>query len=161
MPRNTLLLLVFFFITRISYSQLHDHQEEHHHPEWELGFSSGLVHNITEKETSPGIHVHIIKTVSKTDKLGLGFGYEAIFDDHKHNAVSLIILYRPIEHVSFNFAPGISWLSTEKDSAKPSLHLEALYEWEFGNFHIGPLLGVASNLEDLHGSVGLHLAFGF
>jgi hypothetical protein len=161
--RFFILLTTFLTLSFYSLSQEHDHQHdvEHHHPELELGFSSGAVYNFTEKEIAPGIHIHIIKTVSKTDMIGIGFGYEAIFDDHKHNAASFIILYRPFEHVSFNFAPGISWLSTEEDSAKPSLHLEALYEWEFGNFHIGPLLGLASNFEDFHGSIGLHFAIGF
>jgi len=161
--RYFILLTTFLAISLVSFSKEHNHEHknEHHHPELELGVSSGLVYNFTEKESAPGIHAHIIKTVSKSDKIGLGFGYEAIFDEHRHNAGSFIILYRPIEHLSFNFAPGISWLSTEEDSAKPSLHLEALYEWEFGNFHIGPLLGFASNFEDFHGSVGLHVAIGF
>jgi hypothetical protein len=126
-----------------------------------LGISGGVVYNFTEKEAAPGIHIHFIKTLSKSDKLGVGFGYEAIFDDHRHNALSFIIAYRPIDQFSLNLSPGISWLSTEKDSAKPSLHVEALYEWGIGIFHVGPLVGVASNFEDFHGSVGLHLAIGF
>lgn len=161
MMKHFILITLFLLITTFLFSQEHDHMQEHHHPELEFGVSGGWVYNFTEKESAPGLHVHFVKTVSKTDKLGLGFGYEVIFDDHRHNSASLIFLYRPIDHLTFNIAPGISWLSTEKDSAKPSLHFEAVYEWEFGNFHVGPLLGVASNFEDLHGSVGLHLAVGF
>lgn len=162
MMRRIIWLLSLISIGLIAYSQDHDHQEEHHHhPEVEIGVSNGIVYNFTEKEAAYGIHVHVVKTVNKSDKFGLGFGYEAIFDDHRHNAVSFIILYRPINQFSLNFSPGISWLSTEKDSAKPSLHLEALYEWKLGIFHVGPLVGVASNFEDFHGSVGLHLAIGF
>ncbi len=155
----SIILLSILSITIVA--QGHDHGKEHYHPKLEFGVSGGLVYNFTEKEAAPGMHVHLIKTLSKTEKLGVGFGYEAIFDDHKHNAASFIIAYRPISNLSFNLAPGISWLSTEQNSAKPSLHLEALYEWEVGVFHIGPLLGVASNFEDFHGSLGLHLAVGF
>lgn len=153
-------LATLIILSLVTYSQEHDRRPEieHQHPEVEFGVSNGVVYNFTEKEAAYGIHLHVIKTINKSDKFGLGFGYEAIFDDHRHNAVSFIIAYRPIDQFSLNLSPGISWLSTENDSAKPSLHLEALYEWEVGIFHIGPLVGVASNFEDFHGSVGLHLA---
>ncbi|MFC2151373.1 hypothetical protein ACFLSE_02505 [Bacteroidota bacterium] len=159
--RQFLLLLAFLIVSQFLYSQEHEHEEEHHHPELEFGFSAGFVYNLTEKEAAPGIHVHVIKTVSKSDKIGLGLGYERIFDDHKHNAASFIILYRPIDHLFFNIAPGISWLTTESNSAKLSMHIEGLYEWEFGSFHLGPFIGIAFNSEDFHASVGLHLAIGF
>jgi hypothetical protein len=161
--RYFVILAMLIVLSFVVYSQEHDHkrESEHLHPEVEIGVSNGIVYNFTEKEAAYGIHVHVVKTINKSDKFGLGFGYEAIFDDHRHNAVSFIIAYRPVDQFSFNFSPGISWLSTENDSAKPSLHLEALYEWELGIFHVGPLVGVASNFEDFHGSVGLHLAIGF
>lgn len=159
--KQIFLATIFIFTSIVLYSQNHDHDEEHHHSEYEFGFSNGIVFNFTESEAAYGVHIHFIKTISKSDKLGLGVGYERIFDDHKHNAVSIILLYRPIEHFSVNLAPGVSWLSTEKKSAKPSLHIEGLYEWEFGSFHIGPLVGIAFNTEDFHSSAGLHLAFGF
>ena len=161
MMRQVILLLFFILSSIVAFSQDHDDHLEHHHPELEFGFSNGVVYNFTEKEAAYGIHLHVIKTVSKSDKFGLGFGYEAIFDDHKHNAASFILMYRPIEHLLFNFSPGFSWLATQNNSLKPSIHFEGLYEWEFGNFHMGPLVGIASNFEDLHGSVGLHLAIGF
>ncbi len=156
-------LVSIFIITSIFlYSQEHDHHDEHHHhPEYELGFSNGVVYNFSERELAYGIHTHFVKAISKSDKLGLGLGYERIFDDHKHNVVSVILLYRPVENFSVNFAPGVSWLATKSSSVKPSMHIEGLYEWQFGNFHLGPLVGIAFNTEDFHASIGLHLALGF
>jgi hypothetical protein len=160
--KQFLLVSIFIFTSTFLYSQDHDHEvEHHHHPEYELGFSNGAVFNFSENEFAYGIHTHFIKTISKSDKIGLGIGYERIFDDHKHNSVSVILLYRPAENLSVNFAPGVSWLSTKSNSIKPSMHIEGLYEWQLGNFHLGPLVGVAFNSEDFHVSLGLHLAIGF
>ena len=158
------LKLSAFFIALILFSahakaQHEDH--EHKHAQNEIGISNNIVYNFHEKESAYSIHLHFIRTLKKNNKFGFGVGYERIFDDHKHNALSIILLYRPIEHFSVNFAPGVSWLATENNSAKPSLHLEGLYEWEFGNFHLGPLVGIAFNTEDLHASLGLHMAIGF
>ncbi|HAF29065.1 MAG TPA: hypothetical protein DCG75_08450 [Bacteroidales bacterium] len=138
-----------------------NHFEELHHSEYELGFSNGIVYDFGESELAYGLHLHFVKTIGKSDKIGIGLGYERIFDDHKHNAVSVIFLFRPIEHFSLNLAPGVSWLATESNSEKFSMHLESLYEWELGNFHFGPLLGVATNMEDFHASLGIHIAIGF
>ena len=155
------LVSILIFITTLLYSKEYDYDTEHHHPDNELGFSNGVVYDLSEKEISYGLHAHFIKTISKSDKIGLGLGYERIFDDHKHNAVSVILLYRPLENFSVNFAPGVSWLSTKSNSVKPSMHIEGLYEWQLGNFHLGPLTGIAFNTEDFHASVGLHIALGF
>lgn len=152
--RYLFFVLLFFICFRLF-------AQEHNHPEFEIGFSSGLVYNFLEKEPALGIHLHFIKSLGQSDHFGMGLGYEFIFDDHKHNTVSLIFLYRPIEHLSFNFAPGISFKLSEKSSIAPTLHIEGLYEFEFNHFHIGPLVGFAISTEDIHASVGLHLAFGF
>jgi len=156
-----MLIIVCPFIIVAREMHEYEHEHEHHHPELEFGISGGFVYNFTEKEAAPGMHIHVIKALSKSHKFGLGMGYEAIFDEHKHNAASLIIRYRPIDYISINIAPGISWLSSEKNSAKPSMHIEGIYEWEFGNFHLGPMLGVAFNREDVHASLALHFAWGF
>lgn len=152
-------LIATVFISFYASAQHDDH--EHEHAQNEIGVSNNIVYNTHEKEVAYSIHLHFIRTLKKNEKFGLGIGYERIFDDHKHNALSIILLYRPIEHFSLNFAPGVSWLATENNSAKPSLHLEGLYEWELGSFHLGPLLGIAFNTEDFHASIGLHIAIGF
>lgn len=153
--------ILFLVFTLNTFAQTEDHECEHHHSKFELGLSNGLVYNFTESEAAYGLHVHVVSSIGKSEKFGMGIGYERIFDDHKHNALSVVLLYNPIEHVSINLAPGVTWLGTDSNTVKPALHLEGLYEFKLGKFHLGPLLGVAFNTEDLHASVGLHLAFGF
>jgi len=161
--RYVLAAVIFLLLTFRSYSQ-HDHKDElhdHEHPKNEIGFSNNAVFNVTENEFAYSLHLHIVKTIGNSDKIGLGLGYERIFDDHKHNALGIIFMLRPIESLSFNLSPGISWLQTKSNSLKPVMHIEGLYEWQFNHFHVGPLLGMAFNPDDFHVSVGLHLAFGF
>lgn len=91
----------------------------------------------------------------------MGLGYERIFDEHQHDAFNVIFHYRPANHFALNLAPGIAWLSSENKSAKPAMHIEGLYEFEIGRFHLGPILGIETNPEDFHASLGLHIAIGF
>ncbi len=152
-----LMALIFFNIIATAQHDGHDHE----HSRNEIGLSNNAVYNVSEKEVAYSIHVHFVRTFEKHDNFGMGIGYERIFDDHKHNAISAILMYRPIEHFSINIAPGIIWLDSKENSLKPAMHIEGLYEFELGHFHIGPLVGVGFNTEDLHAAVGLHLAVGF
>lgn len=161
MKRLVLFFALIILVISSLKAQEDGHEHKHIHPEFELGFSNNLVFNFTEEEFVYGIHLHFVKTIGKSDKIGLGIAYEKIFDEHKHNSLSLIFMCRPVEHLSFNMAPGISWLASETNTIMPVMHIEGLYEWEFGFFHIGPLIGVAFSSEDFHTSLGLHMAFGF
>jgi len=156
-------LFVFLFISVVSSAQKNDHddQYEHSHHHYEMGVSNGVVYNTTEKGLAFVAHAHFIKLVGRNHPFGLGLGYERIFDEHQHNALNVIFHYRPVDHWAINLAPGIVWLSSEKKSAKPALHIEGLYEFETGRFHLGPIFGISFNPEDFHVSLGLHLAFGF
>ena len=155
-----LLIINTIFVFAQDHSHEHDYDHEHKHAKNEFGFSNNLVFNSHENEFAYGVHLHFVKTMGKSDKFGLGLGYERIFDEHGHNSTNLLIMYRPIHHLSINFAPGVIW--TDEDAhIKPSLHLETIYEWELGHFHVGPLLGVAINPEHFHASIGLHIAIGF
>ena len=42
-----------------------------------------------------------------------------------------------------------------------ALHLEASYEWEIGDVHLGPVVEYAYDEEDAHISLGLHIGIGF
>ena len=61
---------------------------------------------------------------------------------------------------SINIAPGIT---SEGDESVTNfaLHIESTYEFEVGNFHIGPVLEWAYDPEDVHISLGLHIGYGF
>jgi hypothetical protein len=162
--KQVFLSLIFIFSSFLVYSQDQNFQDEHHHhehPKNEIGFSNNIVFNTHENEFAYGVHLHFVRTIGKSDKFGLGLGYERIFDDHKHNSANLLFIYRPVDYLSINLAPGVVWLDEESNSVKPSMHIEGLYEWQLGNFHLGPLVGIAFNTEDFHASLGLHLAIGF
>lgn len=148
------------FITIVVSFNLSAQDEHHLHFKYEIGLSNGLVYNFTEEETAYGLHIHVIKNFGISSKVGVGIGYEAIFDEHKHNTLSVLLHYKPIEHFSINLAPGILFLESEPDKSRFALHVEAIYEFEIGVFHFGPLLGMGFNPEDSHASIGLHVAIG-
>lgn len=152
-------LVTFLILTLSAKAQHEDH--DHEHPFNEIGFSNNAVYNVTEKEIAYSIHIHYIRIFEKNEDFGLGMGYERIFDDHKHNSFNVILMYRPFNHFSLNIAPGVIWLDSEKNSLKPAMHLEGLYEFEIGPIHMGPIIGVGLNTNDMHLSTGLHLALGF
>ena len=137
-------------------------QDEHHlHFKYEIGLSNGIVYNFNEEETAYGLHIHVIKNFGISRKVGVGIGYEAIFDEHKHNTLSILLHYKPTEHFSINLAPGVVFLESEPNTSRFALHVETIYEFEIGAFHIGPFVGAAINPEDFHASAGLHMAIGF
>ena len=128
---------------------------------YEIGISNGIVYNFAEEETAYGLHIHFIKNFGISQKVGVGVGYEIIFDEHKHNTLCVLLHIKPIEHFSINLAPGLVFLESELNKSRFALHVEAIYEFETGPFHFGPFVGAAISPEDFHTSVGLHVAFGF
>jgi hypothetical protein len=112
-----------------------------------------------EKGIAYGLHFHYIRKIPNS-KFGFGLGYERIWDEHKHNTIGLVAEYTSLENFNFNISPGLT-----KDDAEPdlsfSVHFETAYEFEIGNFHIGPAFEYALEAEYDHISIGLHLGFGF
>ena len=135
--------------------------EDHHHSKYEIGLSNGVVYNFNEEDIAYGIHIHFIKNFGISRKVGVGVGYEAIFDEHKHNTLSVLLHYKPIKHLSINLAPGLVFLKSEPNKSRFALHVETIYEFEIGVFHFGPFIGAAINPEDFHALAGLHVAIGF
>lgn len=147
----------------------HDHLEEghsHDHIEKpnELGIALAPVYFLNEEEVAFGLHIHYIHTIGES-KFGIGAGYEKIFDEHGHNTIGVVFSYRPIDPLSFNFAPGVTFESSpgpmEEQETNFAFHLEASYEFEVGGLHIGPALEFAYDPEDIHLSLGLHVGFAF
>lgn len=62
--------------------------------------------------------------------------------------------------MSLNASPGITFDGGESE-INFAMHLETSYEFEFDNFHLGPVLEFAYDPEDIHISLGLHLGIGF
>jgi len=82
----------------------------------------------------------------------MGLGYERIFDDHKHQTIGIVGTYRPVNLLSINVSPGLTFENNDASELRFALHLESSYEFELGNFHLGPVLEFAY---DPHQSYGL------
>lgn len=135
----------------------HDHHEHHKN---EIGIANSPVYFVKEKELSYSLHIHYSHTISAT-KFALGIGYEKIFDEHQHNSIGIVGSYRPVEGLSFNLSPGISFEGSEYSDMSFALHIETSYEWEINDFHVGPVFEFAHDSEDNHISLGIHIGYGF
>lgn len=135
-----------------------DHEHHHHHRS-EIGIANAAVYFVNEEEFAYGLHIHYVHGIGESD-FSIGLGYERIFDEHKHNTLGLVFMYRPEERLSFSISPGLAF-EDEESHTNFAVHLETAYEFEIRNFHIGPVLEAAFDREDVHLSLGLHLGFGF
>ncbi len=136
----------------------HDSDQEHHHKR-EIGIANMAVYFSGEKTYAYGLHLHFVQQISES-AFGLGLGYERIFDDHQHQTVGIVAAFRPIDRLTISASPGLAFES-EVSAGRFALHLEAVYEFELGDYHIGPLFEVAYDPEDVHLSLGLHIGYGF
>ena len=133
--------------------------DKHEHHKNEIGIANSPVYFLKEKDLAYGFHIHYVRNISKT-KFGIGIGYERIFDEHKHNTFGLEATYRPIEELTLNVSPGVTF-EDKNPNANFALHFETSYEFEIKNFHIGPAFELAYDPEDYHLSLGLHVGYGF
>lgn len=158
----SVILLAFTIVTNAqeSHSEHNGHNHEDEHPNNELGISLSPVYFFKEKELSVATHLHYVYNFPNT-KFGVGFGYERIFDEHKHNFLGLELNYRPIHNLTLNLSPGVAFEGDYFDEKEFALHFESVYEFEFESFHIGPLLELAYHPEDFHISLGIHVGLGF
>ncbi len=159
MYKTTFIISVIFLFSFASLAQNqeynHAHEDEHHHGH-EIGASITPVYFANEAELSISTHLHYVYNFEHT-KLGLGVGYERVFDEHKHNFIGVELNYRPVHRLTFSLSPGVVFEGDEKDFA---LHFETVYEFEFGAFHIGPVLELAWHPEDYHIGLGIHIGLG-
>ncbi|MCB0482182.1 MAG: hypothetical protein KDC83_12160 [Flavobacteriales bacterium] len=141
-------------------SQGDEKEHHHHHHKNEIGMANAPVYFLQDDEFAYGIHFHYVRKLTES-KFGIGLGYERIFDDHEHNTFSLVGDYRPIEAWSINVSPGVTYESRAASQLVFSLHIETAYEFELGDFHIGPAAEWAYDTEDIHISLGIHIGYGF
>lgn len=154
-----ILFLGLFFSTKLLSAQ-HAEEPEHSHHKNEIGIANSPVYLIKDKEIAYAFHMHYIRSVGDS-KFGVGLGYERIFDEHKHNTFGIVGSYSPIDRVLVNISPGISFEDNSSSDVHFAFHLETTYDFEFKNFHLGPILELAYDKEDYHISFGLHIGFGF
>ena len=157
---KTLYFLVLLAFTQALTAQSPDSHVTSDIHKNEFGIANSPVYIINEKEFAYGLHAHYIRSL-KESKFGIGVGYERVFDEHKHNTIGVIVSYAPIEHLALSLSPGITFNDNNASDLHFGLHLETLYEFEIGIFHIGPVAEFAYAVEDYHVSLGLHFGFGF
>lgn len=138
-----------------SSTQLDSHIDHHNH----FGLATGPVYILNESEFAPALHLHYMRLIEAGNgHFGVGLGLEAIFDEHRHYATSLNLSYLPIHELTLTVAPGIQFAPDSEDF---TTHFEAVYEFEIGNVHIGPVAEYAWAPNDAHAMLGLHFGFGF
>ena len=127
----------------------------------EIGIANAPVYFLKEKEITYGFHFHYVRNIGNSP-FGIGVGYERIFDEHQHQTFGVVGSYR-LYRLVFNIAPGVTFEKAEEEETEFlfAIHLEACYDFEFGNFHIGPAAEVAYDPEDIHLALGLHIGYGF
>lgn len=161
-----LVVLMFIVIPAISQTNEkaeigeEDEHAHHTHHKNEIGVANSLVYFVNEESFHYGLHAHYIRNIGES-KFGLGLGYERIFDEHKHNTVSFVGAYRPVERLYLVVSPGVTFEESDYSNPRFALHLEGSYEFELGSFHIGPAVEFAYDPEDYHISIGLHVGYGF
>jgi hypothetical protein len=154
------LLLLFLFPFLKSNAQSDDHTHSHYDHKNEIGIANAPVYFLKEKELSYAMHIHLVRRFQETD-WAYGLGYEKIFDEHNHQTYSGVLSYRPTERWVFNAAPGVTFEENDTSELNFALHIESSYEFELGDFHIGPAAELAYDPEDIHFSIGLHVGYGF
>ena len=131
----------------------------HEHHNNEIGIAVAPAYFINEKVWTFAMHIHYTRIIPKT-KFGIGASFERIVLDPKHSTFGLVLAYYPIENLSFTLSPGMTF-EDANPGALFALHLETAYEFEIGNFHIGPAFEFAYDPNDYHLSLGVHVGYGF
>lgn len=160
MKKITSIFLLALAISLAAQTENLDHKEhDHDHHKNEIGIANSPVYLVKEKELVYGLHLHYVRNLFHS-KFGVGIGFERVFDEHKHNTIGIVGVYRPIGNLSLSVSPGITFEDGFEES-RFALHLESAYEWELGDFHVGPAFEFAYDQEDYHISLGLHVGYGF
>ncbi|NUM32354.1 MAG: hypothetical protein HUU47_08525 [Bacteroidetes bacterium] len=154
-------VLILLFCTKNLYSQKSHKNEKHGEiHKNELGIANNIVHFSKQNEFSYSVHIHFIKKTN-IKNLGIGLGYERIFDNHYHNTFGVVFSYNLLEKLVVIVSPGLTIEKRNYKEKEFALHLEATYEFDFKDFHIGPVIEFAYDPNDYHSSIGVHLAYGF
>ena len=165
--RLTIRRLSFIILMILGTSQngiIAQHQEhsehQHKHPQNEIGVGNYLTYLAGENEFAYSLHIHYLRSFDES-RFGAGIGYEQIFDEHRHRSLAFIGTFMPTSHLVLSLAPGMLLGTQENPGIRFALHTELVYEFEIGNFHIGPALEFATTFSEYHISLGVHFAYAF
>ena len=136
--------------------------EGHEGHAWEVGFALGAVSLILEDEVAFGAHAHVLRSVPGWERFRVGLGLESVLDEHGHLNAALVVNAHILAGLSVSVAPGVVVLK-EADGGwgvQFSSHFEALYEFDLGPVHAGPMLEYSYASVDQHMMLGPHVGFG-
>jgi hypothetical protein len=138
------------------HNDVHNHLSDHRH---EIGVSNAPVYFLKEQHFAYGLHGHYVFNIKHT-RFGVGLGYERIFDEHKHNTMGVVVSYFLTDDWLVSISPGATFEGHINSGLTFSTHIETVYSWDVGDFHLGPAFEFAYDEEDYHISLGLHIAYG-
>ncbi len=134
------------------------HEEGH---KYHIGIGASATKLSDETGLKPGVHLHLLRTISASGRWGVGVGYEGVKVESWHNGFNLLLNYRPVEFLSFNLGPGIvSEKTGDGREFKPAIHAESVIEFDVWKIHLGPMAGIGLDKEHKHISFGIHMGFG-
>ena len=160
--RITFLTLVLFVSVSVQGQSHMDHDAEHHHYRNEISVAAGVVPLTSEEKVTAGLHLHYVRGIGAESRFGVGTGLELIFDEHRHYTISVVFQYRLYKGLILGYAPGL--LIRRENSVysyQLAHHFEAAYEFELGQFHIGPMLEVGVEQQGVHYMLGIHFGYDF
>ena len=153
------ILLYLLIISRVFSESGHIHNHSH---ENEFGIAIGIVPGHDGEDDNIGLHLHYVKGIGEHNDFGIGLSLETIFDEHKHNSVSIIGTYHFKKGFTIAYAPGILFSEHDgKSETKFTSHIEFYFEYELDKFHIGPQFDVGIEERDLHYMFGIHIGIDF
>jgi hypothetical protein len=164
---NIRFFVLIAFITVLVFKVSGQHTDDDHHHlhdshKYHLGFGIAGTYLTNEAGLAPGFHVHFIRQLGHEKQWGIGLGYEAIIEENIHSSINLLTNWRPFDFLSFNAGPGLVFGSHDGETEiLPAFHTEAVFEFNLGGIHIGPMAGFGIDKEESHFSLGVHVGFGF
>jgi len=147
-----ILYVLIISIVFSEYSHVHNHNHDN-----EFGLAIGIVPGHEDEGDNLGLHLHYIKGIGEHNNYGIGVSLETIFDEHKHNSISLIGTYHFDNGFTIAYAPGILFSEHDNETETEfTQHFEFYYEFELEHFHIGPQFDIGFEDGDMHYMLGLH-----
>ena len=153
-------LILFISIISIIFSES-GHNHNHNH-ENEFGIAIGVVPGHEDEGDNIGLHLHYVKGIGEHNDFGIGISIETIFDEHKHNAVSILGTYHFENGLTIAYAPGILFAEHDGGTEEEfTQHFEFYYEFELEHFHVGPQIDIGFEDNETHYMLGLHFGIDF
>ena len=147
--------ILYVLIISIVFSES-GHVHNHNHDN-EFGLAIGIVPGHEDEGDNLGLLLHYIKGIGEHNNYGIGVSLETIFDEHKHNSISLIGTYHFDSGFTIAYAPGILFSEHDNETETEfTQHFEFYYEFELEHFHIGPQFDIGFEDGDMHYMLGLH-----